>query len=324
MKYCFSLLLSALFFSPLALAASNDRNPQAGASTLGELTFFPETGTFLNKTDLTAIYSKASVDTPIEYSDFTNRSFELYDRLDYSFQKNHSLFLRLAYAEFYTKEDLSTGTSKHAASRGFTNPEVGYKVRLLEQQKETPFNVDLQAAFAPSLLDKKAARPAGADGTVASGKNIFSVSAHFTGKQDKFEWDLSPHIIYNGEEKSDDTDNLQAKVDSYFNGSLSAKGQYSLKKDLLLDFGVGYGYTPTRNINTTVLGASVNAESGAFSAYSANVGLTKIVIPNKVTGFISLEAAQTTDFNVNAHGQKFATLKNDYAIAPRVGMNVIL
>ena len=232
--------------------------------------------------------------------------------------KNQALFLNLNYAEIAERQNSGSAFTDYAG-RGFSNPEIGYKIRLLEEGNAHQFNFDLGGALAPDLLDSKTINSG--DGTVASGNNVVSVFANLTGKKNEFIWGFTPQIVYHGYQTRDyGTTNTNITTDAFVSFSLNGQGQYIINKNLYLDFGLDFNFIPT----THQTFSGVTHDRDYYTVFGIKGGITDTIIPNRLVTFVTLQATKTTNSTVTANGVTHYTYSNESGFGPVAGFSIVL
>lgn len=310
--------------TPAAETAPMATAPTASKSSLGELTYIQDVNTFLNSTSIDYSIEKYTLNSnPSQWTNYTFHTTSITDTLSYSFFKHQVLSLSLSYAEQAQREtSQNSSSSTNSASRGFSNPTIGYTIRLLEQEKERPFNLDFGATFSPSLI-KSIYPESGNDGSISSGKNIFALNAAFSGKyNENFIWKLEPEIIYHGDKVTHSaTTQTKVNTDNYFSYALAAQGQSPLNTKYYLNYELKYSFVPSTSFN---INNRSSYNTGAYSVFGSKVGLTDVIVPEKIIGFVSVEAYFSTERDVTSGGVKQYTLKNQFAYGPTAGFSIVL
>ena len=321
MKKKYLLALNLCLLAPLTIHAAEkpvakSAEKSTEGSDFGKLTFFPEQNTFVNNFSLSYTEDDYTLKNSILSIDVKNKTTAATESIEYSFLPNQEIDLEFSYAQ--EKLTTSVGTANDTKSSGFGNPVLAYRFRFMKQ-KEQPLNIDFYGKFSADLIEKRTATTTD-DGTVSSGKNVFTAGALFSGEQGAFVWSLTPEVVYNGEEKAKNANtSVTSTTDPYMTFAIGGDGQFFFTPMFAADFGLGFEFIPettTKPDNQN----SITTESRALA--QLRLGVNAIVIPNKLDIYLHLSGTSASDADVKQSGVTTYKIADEKVSAATLGAKV--
>lgn len=341
-KIKFTIVTALILPSQFIFAQSDS---QYNNFNLGEIVFFPQKDDLYSSSGI--YFCRFNSDASSEKNPsntWNSKSFAVIyaHESHYSFYKNHTLGLALAYgtveSDNTTQSNSFYGSSSYTRkytfkNKGLYNPILIYKTRFLEQKSDDSYNLDFSAKFSPDMFPAKYSvassdSSGGSDGTVASGNSELAISLDLSKKmQNSNLLKSGAELKYFTKSKRESPNNGDSfSKDPYYSGNIYLQGQKFINAKLgfsikgVLSYVSDIKYENTSNGTTTDKGKS-------DPLYSANgeFKIDFIAVQNKWALFSAFEygysfANQTRSDTDNTVFNN----KNMYSTSITLGANYIL